>query len=892
MHNQTYQEYLKMRSLTAILALLVLFSVSFAAVDLPEDEYLKGRIMVNFTADLPIPQINYDRGIAKLDIPELDALAEEFGVYKIEKAFLPEHKPDNPEIIDLSRWYYLTFPEEVPVRHVLEAYEGKSFIEDVDYHIVRKADYQVNDPMLNSCWHIANTRSDSAWDISKGSYLITIGIVDSGIDTAHVDLQINRWINFGEDVNGDSIISLWDWNGVDDDQNGFPDDFWGWDFVDQDPYPHDSDPSAEQGHGTHCAGDASADTDNEIGVAGPGFTTRIMPVRCGSGGFVSYSLQGVNYAANAGADIISMSYGNLSYSQAEYDVMLSAWQAGSILVGSAGNDNINTRHYPSAYDVVIGVGSSDQNDQKTYFSNYNSTQYPFSNVSVMAPGIDIMSTKLHGGYISWQGTSMSTPIVAGVISLIWQAMPTATNAEVVQVLYNSCDDIYPQNPTYQYPQLGYGRVNAFKGLLSVSPYLMIDDYDLEDNGNEDGRADPGETVDLTFYIQNDPRAQSAANVTGVLTTDDPYVNLSSDTQSFGAVAPGFTSLNSNPFVFTVDNCDPHFADFTLTMTIEGGSIQELPLQLEIGRPNILIVDDDGPGSDEIYYQIDFANLGVFVDNWNQNSEAISQDELNRYEIVVWMTGEETSTLNSTEQTRLQNFLDQDEKNLLFSSTNAGLDIGSTSFYSNYLHASFVVDDADSLYLDGVDGHPFSDGTTMFLLGGTSSGNNNSLDAINPVGGSEVCYTYRGTAYNAGVNYEFANGSKVVYFAFPLDANSGLASTSPRTTILANIMNWFYPEWEVEPVVTPVIPSEFALHPAYPNPFNPETVLAFSLPSTSEISLKVYNTTGQVIATLADGSFQPGKHYVQFNADNLSSGVYFAVLQGKNTFRTQKLVLMK
>ena len=178
-----------------------------------------------------------------------------------------------------------------------------------------------------------------------------------------------------------------------------------------------------------------------------------------------------------------------------------------------------------------------------------------------------------------------------------------------------------------------------------------------------------------------------------------------------------------------------------------------------------------------------------------------------------------------------------------------------------------------------------------MIGGATSGNRESLEAINAMGGAEVCYIYQGGTLNGGVNYEFANGSKVVYFSFPLDVCSGIQS-NPRVDILANIFDWFYPGWEVEPVVTPVIPSEFALHPAYPNPFNPKTSISFSLPHTSEITLKVYNMTGQEIATLAEGSFDAGKYYTQFNAENMSSGVYIAVLRGDNLFRAQKLVLMK
>jgi len=879
----------------AVLAVLLIFC-SFSFASLPPDDFMPGRILINFTKELPIPNITYQYGIAKLGIPELDALNQEFGVTSIEKVFVGQYKPSDPLLVDLSRWYYFIFPEEVDVEQAIDAYQGKLFIEEATYHMIRHSDYIPSDPMYNSCWHLATIQADSAWNIDRGTHLIDIAIIDSGIDTAHVDLKNKMWINFGEDVNGDSAIDLWDWNGIDDEGNGWVDDFWGWDFIDQDNTPHDADLSAERGHGTHCSGDASAHTDNAEGVAAIGFNSWIMSVRCGIGGSIQYALSGLNYALLSDADIISMSYGNTQFWTPENNAIQAAWQAGIVLLGSAGNSGSSVSHYPSAYQNVVGVGASNQNDGAASFTNFNGAGQGMYNVDVMAPGVSILSTQLGGGYVSWDGTSMATPIAAGLCAVIKHALgPSATNQQVVTVLANSCDDIYPQNPGYVYPQLGYGRINAFEALLDILPYLQVTSTIIDDNGNNDGRADPGETVNLTLSLTNDPRAQAANNVTGVLSTDDEAVNITSTSQFFGGVIPGFPSSNASPFVFQVGAIDaPHFAEFTLTLSTSSGSIIPITLQIELGRPPILLVDDDNGNIDQIYYQADFDILDVFVDNWNQNSEVISQTELNRYPVVIWETGRATSTLSTSEQTLLQNYLDTPDNSLLLSSSNVGTDIGGSSFYANYLKASFVQDNVGLLFVDGIPSNPISVNDTLFLLGGFSSGYNSSLEAVTPLSGAVETFKYRSTTLDrtAGINFQMANGNKVVYLAFPLEAASGISSTD-RYEVLGDILDYLYPDWSVEnPPVVSAMPTSIELNPCYPNPFNTETVISYSLPYAADISLKVYNATGQEVAVLAQGMTAPGKHYANFSAEHLAAGIYIAVLKADNISQARKMVYLK
>ena len=870
-----------------LLPLLVLFLSLAAFAFPPPDEYRPGMALVNFTQGVENQNISMVDGIVHFGIPELDRLTEEFGVYEIENVFPSQERPDNPALVDLSRWRRIHFPLEVSVEEVVNAFKGKPYIEIVEPDPLRRYDYVPNDPMVGSQYHISLIQCYEAWNIHKGSYLVEVGIVDSGVDTGHVDLQAGWWINYGEDVNGDSIIDFSDWNGLDDDFNGYIDDFWGWDFIGWDNIPHDDD---ADGHGTHVAGIASADTDNETGVAGVGFDTRVMHLRCGYGGFIQQGYNGITYAGLMYADVINCSWGGTWSSYAEQQTINYAHQRGSVITASSGNDAPPAyNHYPSKYDNVIAVGACDANDIMVSYSNYCIEAFD-GNLDVVAPGWEVLSTNFGGGYVAWSGTSMAAPCAAGVCLLIRSVNPELSAAEVETVLVNSCDDIYPQNPSYAWGLLGYGRVNAFEALKLISPCLTYLYSDISDDGNNDGRADPGETCELVISIHNDSGAQPAENIQGVIACEDAAVSLIDSTCSFGNIMPGYISQNSlNPIVFSVGLTEPHFADFNLSLTGDDGFTAELQFQLELSRPAVLLVDDDWGGYFETFYQISFDSLDMFVDVWDELYETITADELMRYGAVIWETGNADYTLNDDEQAAIETFLDNGG-NLLISSKNAGAEIGATTFYSDYLHASFIADTVSgSLQLTGSAGHPFADNTTLFLIGGTGAGNTQSMDAIEPLPGALTAYTYDNTSYTGGISYEGTH--KVVYFSFPLEAVTGLLATTPREEVISIILDWFGYSG-VESPVRQSVPREFVLRQNYPNPFNPSTRIEFALPKDVELSLKVYNSAGREVAVLAEGVMKAGYHSVSFNGANLASGLYFASLQAEGMNLTQKMLLLK
>jgi len=262
-----------------------------------------------------------------------------------------------------------------------------------------------------------------AWDIETGSSDIVIAVVDSGIDYKHEDLTENIWNNTDEIPN----------NGIDDDNNGYIDDFRGWNFNgdDNDPMPY-----RYNQHGTMCAGVIGAIGNNGVGIAGVCWDCSLMPVKCFENDF-SYSdilADGIIYAADNGADIISMSWGSYEESQLIKDAIEYAYSKGCVLVSAAGNENTREKSYPAAFENVISVAATDKNDKKASFSNWGSW------IDVAAPGLDIYTTERNNQYRCFSGTSAACPHVAGVAGLLLSKDRSLTQENILTIIKSGADE--------------------------------------------------------------------------------------------------------------------------------------------------------------------------------------------------------------------------------------------------------------------------------------------------------------------------------------------------------------------------------------------------------------------------------------------------------------------
>jgi subtilisin family serine protease len=310
----------------------------------------------------------------------------------------------------------------------------------------------VNDPRAPEQWARQKIRADEAYDTGYRGQGVVVAILDTGIDETHEDLAANIWRNMAECVGTPS---------VDDDSNGYVDDCYGYDFVDDDPVPEDAD-----GHGTHVSGIVAAAANNGLGVAGVAPEAKIMALKVLAD--VNATWQGtkeaIDYARRNGADIISMSWGvegvPLPYTvKAAID---GAYAAGILLVAAAGNNDTDRVHYPAAYDEVVAVSSTTILDQRAQFSNFGDW------VELAAPGggggSTILSTIPGDRYSFLSGTSMAAPHVAGVAALV-MSKGGGMGEAVRTILRESSVDLGSPGKD---PIFGYGRVDAMAALNATA----------------------------------------------------------------------------------------------------------------------------------------------------------------------------------------------------------------------------------------------------------------------------------------------------------------------------------------------------------------------------------------------------------------------------------------
>ena len=356
---------------------------------------------------------------------------------------------------------YLTFLLEfTDKKHDLnKIIKDLSKFSEVDYSEPKFKDFEdyiPNDPSYSSCWHLNKIQANLAWDLGTGNSNVVVSIVDDAITINHPDLQNVIWVNPNEIPN----------NGIDDDNNGYIDDINGWDTYtnDNDPSPHSNTPA--WAHGTHCAGIAGAHTDNNIGISSVGFGVSLMAVKTAdNNGLVNQTWDGVYYSIVSGADVISCSWSSGSYSQTNNNIIEFGINNGSIIVAASGNNGANLASnpkYPACYNGVICVANTTSSDTKAGSSNYG------TRIDVAAPGSSILSTIPYSGYDTKTGTSMSAPMVAGLLGLMKSFSPNSTNEQLISCMKSACDDIDAVNPSYA-GLLGNGRINAYNALLCLSP---------------------------------------------------------------------------------------------------------------------------------------------------------------------------------------------------------------------------------------------------------------------------------------------------------------------------------------------------------------------------------------------------------------------------------------
>ncbi|GAF12052.1 LOW QUALITY PROTEIN: protease [Bacillus sp. JCM 19045] len=287
--------------------------------------------------------------------------------------------------------------------------------------VISQAKVEPNDEFFKSYqWNLEQIQVEDGWNLANGAD-VTIAIIDSGVDSNHIDLKDKL-------TNG--------YNAITDTE----------DYADG------------NGHGTHVAGIAAAITNNVEGIAGVSWQSNIMPIKVldDNGEGSSYAVaRGIYWAVDNGADVINMSLVDYYHSDVLYDAIEYAYEKDVVLIGASGNENTGDLMYPAAYPQVITVASVNEDQNRSFFSNYG------DHVDVAAPGEHIPSTYVDDQYVMLSGTSMASPHVAGLAALLRSVNPSLTNEEVGNLILGNAKQLGDGEFNVYY---GYGEIDVNKTL--------------------------------------------------------------------------------------------------------------------------------------------------------------------------------------------------------------------------------------------------------------------------------------------------------------------------------------------------------------------------------------------------------------------------------------------
>ncbi len=472
---------------TAILIISVqLFSA--IAVNSEENEklnYKTEKVIVKTKKELKISEAT-GKISTRTGIPSLDKKIEDYKVNKIEPVFKQNNgDADLFEKLGMGRIYVFYFDtyNSKTVDNAVKDFSSESDVEFSEPVFIGEAagkkelklSFMPNDEMFSKQWYLnnegqiaptgrgnakigADINMINAWDIEKGSEDIIVAILDSGIKDDHPDLRSRMWINKEEIPD----------NGIDDDDNGYIDDYKGWDFAYDDNTPTDG-----FGHGTNIASVIGCSTNNVIGFAGINQKSRLMNCKnlsSNNNGEYIWWAASVKYAVDNGAQIINMSEGGSDFSKTLKTAIDYATSKNVLVCAAMMNKGDDQDYYPASFKGVFAIGATDTDDNRCLRFTWGGGSCWGKHISVVAPGNKIYGLDYESitSYESmWSGTSQSTAIVSGIASLLLSQKPSRTAADIKEIIISTAKDQVGDSredkPGWD-KYYGYGRVDAYSAL--------------------------------------------------------------------------------------------------------------------------------------------------------------------------------------------------------------------------------------------------------------------------------------------------------------------------------------------------------------------------------------------------------------------------------------------
>ncbi len=888
---------------------------------------------------------------------------KQFGITNIYNTFKIKENSDR-QAQELNKIYTLEFNSPFNPVYLVKKIKELPEVEWAEPFYLYELSTEPNDPKFldSTQTNLLQISAEQAWDINTGSDSIIIAIVDTGIDWDHPDLENNIWINKNEIAD----------NGVDDDNNGYIDDIRGWDFGGLDG-TSDNDPNEDKAdHGTHVAGISSAVTNNNIGIASIGYNCKLMAVKTSQNNvrsdngsaLIAYGYQGIIYAADNGAKVINCSWGGYGYSIANQEAINYAISKGALIVAAAGNDNKSETFYPASYKGVLSVASVNSSDVRSSFSNYSNS------VDVSAPGEQIYSTWYNNSYTSLTGTSMASPLTAGLAALVTNEFPNYTPLQIAEQIRVNTDNIDNLNSNYKY-RIGTGRINAFKSLNNKnSKSVRILSYNIYDSNDEIFESGDELTIEINFINYLSP-------------TTNLSISLLPQTSNISLVNGNFT------------------AGSTATLESFNNSSNKFKIKISDNAPsnvteNILVQYSDGTYTDFEWITVDInpayrtqksGNLNLTVtskgslgfDDFPNNSKGEGltfKESKNLLFEGALMYGTSPKTIvnsarNATSGSSDNDFFTTtpftlkipgnlaDEQGLtIFNDNNAGtgtLKIETklqTYSYSNTPNDNYIIleysfynttsSSIDNFYVGIYSDFDIGTGSDNDFANYNSENNfgyvyDNEENPNNPIigiallnhenygffamdidGTNDSVSSYSGFSdlekwktLSSGITYKSSGPSDISAVT-----SAGPFSIVPQSKIIVSFcfaggdslleVSEAIKQSRIKYLAittvkdnNPKIPNSFNLYQNYPNPFNPTTTIKYSISNNTEtlhamsVQLKVYDILGEEVIILVNKNQKNGNYEVQFDASNLTSGIYYYKLSiGNELIKIKKMVLLK
>ncbi|NLA24360.1 MAG: S8 family serine peptidase, partial [Bacteroidales bacterium] len=461
-----------------------------------------------------------------------------------------------------------------------------------------------NDPLLEDQYHLEKIMAYEAWDVHTGNSDVVIGITDSGTDIDHPDLIFQIAYNHNDPIDG-----------IDNDGDGYIDNFRGWDLGCNDNYPQVD----ENNHGVWVSGISSAQVNNEIGIAGVAYDCKYLPIKISdSAGILTMAYEGIVYAADQGCNVINCSWGSERRSAFGQDIVdYAIINKDAVVVAACGNTNTLTSFYPASYDRVVSVAGTTINDEKwtpenTGTSSGSSFGYQ---VDISAPGTGYRTTNNGGGYNTlFGGTSFSAPIVAGVAAVVRSYYPNLNALQTAERLKRTADNIDTIQYNLPYAgKMGAGRVNMYNALTQeFTPSFVFENLKIEDD--RDNYYQNSSLVKVKGKIIN--YLSEANNAVVVISTDCEHIELITNEIILGNVqASQVIDLDDDCINFTINEDAEFNTIVVLKLEFYADNYQSFQyIEVPI-KPAFKVLDENNisigiAGNGRLGYADNYAKLGV------------------------------------------------------------------------------------------------------------------------------------------------------------------------------------------------------------------------------------------------------------------------------------------